>query len=841
MRKILLHYALATCCLFACMPAIAQTGVDIKRLDSGLAALSQTGQFNGTVLYAENGKLLYKKAFGINDIYTNKPLTTASSFNLASVSKQFMAMGILQLLEAGKLQLDDAVVKYIPELPYTTVTIRQLLTHTSGIPEYFDVFERYRGTLDTLDNEGMIKMFATYKPAPDFAPGSQWNYCNTNYVLLASVIERITKTIIHDYLQAHIFGPLGMKDTYVYNDLMHTVPANHVLGFEEVNGTKKLADLTHLDGVVGDGNVYSSVDDLLLWDQALYTTKLVKKETLALGFEPVKLNDGTTHAYGFAWGINKPGEYYAHTGSWMGFKNLICRDVKNKRTLVVLSSGTVPVARLFAKAWFEGEKYNLQPTTIFTNVKVVDGTGTNTRNANVRIQGNKIIAVGNLAPYPGEETVDGGGNVLAPGFIDSHSHLGGSFGAHPDALAAVSQGVTTIVAGQDGDGDPIDTIKAHILKTPIAINLATYTGQTALRAQVMGENNLSRICTPAELKKMKALLKVEMEKGSLGLSTGLEYAGAYFSNKDEVIELAKVAGAAHGRYISHIRSEDVAFDDAIDEIITIGREANLPVQVSHIKIALKDSWGTANQLLAKLDAARQAGINITADSYPYTYWHSTIRVLFPKTDYTNMQSAQYAVDHTFDATKSVMTRFAPNLQYQGKTISEIAALRNESPAQTLISLIAIVDTYEKAHPEEGYVEGIVASSMSDDDVATLLQWPNTNICSDGSNGGHPRGYGTFTRVLGYYVREKKIMRLEEAIQKMTSLSAEHVGLQNRGTIAPGYFADLVLFNPGTVVDKATITDSKALSEGILKVWVNGKLVYADKKVTGVRSGEFLGR
>jgi N-acyl-D-aspartate/D-glutamate deacylase len=449
--------------------------------------------------------------------------------------------------------------------------------------------------------------------------------------------------------------------------------------------------------------------------------------------------------------------------------------------------------------------------------------------------------VGDLKPYVGEDTINGGGNVMAPGFIDSHSHLGGSFDEHPDALAAVSQGVTTIVSGQDGDSDPIDTIKAHLQKIPVAINVATYTGQTALRAMVMGQNNLNRVATEEELEKMKVLLKAEMEKGSLGLSTGLEYAGAYFSSQHEVIELAKVAGAAGGRYISHIRSEDVAFDDAIDEIINIGREAKLPVQVSHIKIALKDSWGTGNQLLAKLDAARQAGINITADCYPYTYWHSTIRVLFPKTDYTNMQSAEFAVNHTFDATKSVMNRFAPNPPYQGKTISEIAAMRNETQAQTLISLIALADAFEKAHPEVGDDEAIVASSMSDDDVATLLAWPNTNICSDGANGGHPRGYGTFTRVLGYYVREKKIMRLETAIQKMTSLSAEHVGLQNRGLIAPGYFADLVLFNPETVIDKATITNPKALSQGILKVWVNGKLVCADGKVTGERGGVFLER
>lgn len=478
---------------------------------------------------------------------------------------------------------------------------------------------------------------------------------------------------------------------------------------------------------------------------------------------------------------------------------------------------------------------------LIVNVKVVDGTGVNMRGVNVRIQGDKIIAVGNLARLPGEDTINGGGKVLAPGFIDSHSHLYGSMAEHPDALAAVSQGVTTIVSGQDGDSDPIDTIISAITKAPVAINIATYTGQTAIRAAVMGEHNLNRVCTAEELAKMKILLQAEMDKGSLGLSSGLEYAGAYFSSTDEVLQLAKVAGASGGRYISHIRSEDVAFNDAIGEIITIGREAKLPVQVSHIKIALKDDWGTANQLLARLQTARYEGVNITADCYPYTFWNSTLRVLFPKTDYTNMQSAEFAVNHTFDADKSILVRFAPNLAYQGKTIGEIATVRHEKPAQTIINLIAIVDTFEKAHPEVGSVEAIMGASMSEDDVANLLAWPNTNICSDGANGGHPRGYGTFTRVLGYYVRERHIVTLPVAIQKMTSLSAEHVGLKDRGLIAPGYYADLVLFDPATVKDRSTAKNSRALSNGILCVWVNGKLVYKNQKPTGQRPGMFLKR
>jgi len=830
--------------LFAALYLLCTTRLSAQtnatQLHSVFTYLYQTHQFNGTVLYAEKGKVLYKKAFGITDINTKQPLTTASSFNLASVSKQFFAMGIMLLADASKLSFDDPVVKYIPELPYTTVTLRQMLTHTSGIPEYFDVFTRYRGTLDTLTNEGLVKLFARVKPAPDFAPGTKWNYCNSNYVLLGAVISRVAQQPVEDYLQQHIFKPLGMKNTYVYNVLMPSVPANHVLGFEEADGVQKLADLTNADGVMGDGNIYSSVEDLLLWDQSFYNKPLVKKEIMQQAFTPVKLANDSTYNYGFGWGIIKTGETYSHTGGWMGFKTLIYRDVKNNRTMIVLGSNTLSENINAGRRLMEGKPYTPVKQFLITNVQLIDGTGANVRAASVRVRGKVVIATGNLQAHPGEEVIDGGGKVLAPGFIDSHSHLKSSLTNHPDALAAVSQGVTTIVSGQDGDSYAVDTLIASMQQTPVAINVASYTGQTTLREAAMGENNLNRTATPEELEKMKTLLKAEMDKGSLGLSTGLEYSGAYFSSRDEVVQLAKVAGEAGGRYISHIRSEDVAFNDAIDEIINIGREAKLPVQVSHIKIALKDDWGTANSLLSKLQAARNEGINITADCYPYTFWNSTLRVLFPKTDYTNMQSAEYAVNHTFDAGKSVLVHYAPMPEYAGKTIAEVAGMRKEKPAQTLINLIAIASEFEKAHPNVES-EAIMGASMSEDDVATLLAWPNTNICSDGANGGHPRGYGTFTRVLGYYVREKHIMSLPVAIQKMASLSAEHVGLKDRGIIAAGYYADMVLLDPATVADKSTIKEPKALSEGIISVWVNGRLVYKNKQVTSERPGEFLRR
>ncbi|MBC7722948.1 MAG: serine hydrolase [Pedobacter sp.] len=833
-------YLPAALLLFISSVLFAQNNTTTNQIDSVLSVLHAQHQYNGTVLYAEKGKVLYKKAFGIADFRTSAALQTSSAFNLASVSKQFISMCIMILKEKGALSYDDDIQKFIPEFPYQNITIRNLMTHTSGLPDYQDLFVKTREPLETLTNEGMIKIYETLKPPLNFATGTKWEYCNTGYVLLASVIERVSKISIEKFINKYIVLPLGLSETYMYN-INLTAPKNHVYGFEEINGKQKLNDLFFLDGVMGDGNMYASVEDLYKWEQSLYSEKLVKKATFADALKPVFLKDGSIYPYGFGWFIGKENEYYFHSGSWAGFYNIICRDTKNNRTLVILSNGSNSTALKIARNIFEEKPFTLPAFQLITNVRVIDGTNTPERKASVRIKDNIILAVGDLKPYRGETIIDGGGKILTPGFIDTHSHLDEFLKNKPDALPALSQGITTVVGGQDGYSNTIDSTLSDIKAKPIAINMATYTGHATLRKTVMGDSNLHRTATNAELDLMKKNLVIEMEKGSLGLSTGLEYEDMHFSSRNEVIELAKIASLHHGRYISHMRSEDIGLTDAIDEIINVGREAKLPVQISHFKIALKSYWGTAANIIAQLESARQEGINITADCYPYEHWASTLRVLFPKTDYSNLQSAQFAIDETIDPTGSILPVFAPNKTYEGKTISEIAAMRNETEAKTLISLIAMVDDYEKKNPLAKNVEVIIGKSMNDADVQQLLSWSNTNLCSDGSDGGHPRSFGAFTRFLGKYVRDKKIVSLENAIQKMTSLAAEHTGIVNRGVIAPGFYADLVLLDPATVQDMATFQNPTALSEGIIKVWVNGKISYENKQSTHQYSGMFLKR
>ena len=812
--------------------SLAQSAKKIARIDSVLTYLYQRELFNGTVLVAEKGKILYKKAFGISNPIKGELLTTTSSFNLASVSKQFYAMMIMMLKEQGKLAYDDAVQKHVPNFPYPNITIRHLMNQTSGLPEYFDIAAGRMILTDTLTNASMMNILAEMKPTLVFQPGERWQYCNTNYTTLGSVLEAVSGTTADKVFQERIAKPLKLNDTYVYQIKLKSYPKSRVFGFNVEFGKPKLNDLISFDGIIGDGNVYSSVEDLLKWDQALYTEKLVKKSTFQEAITPGKLNNGESTKYGFGWGIEDPGKRIAHTGGWVGFGTIIVRYIDKNETVIVLDNSSNFRGQRAVKDIWEGKSVVLPTTQLITNVKLIDGTGQPAVSASVRIVNDRIRDFGDLKPFPNEDVIDGKGNVLSPGFIDAHSHHDWGLSKNPACIAATNQGVTTIVVGQDGGGYPIDSIKALIMKTPISVNIATYTGQASLREKAM--TNLKRNATASEIDSMRKMLDREMEKGSLGLSTGLEYEEAFYSNRDEVISLAKVAAAKGGRYISHMRSEDMHIETAIDELITIGREAKIPVQITHFKISMRSKWGSAPGILRSLEFARQQGINVTADVYPYRMWASTPRVLFPKKDFESLASAELACRGYFDPAASVITDYPPNPKYAGKTVTEIGKLNNESPAQALLRIIR-----ETSAPGMG--ASIVGTSMSEEDISTILRWEHSVLCSDGAIEGHPRGHGAFTRFLGKYVREQKLMPLEHAIYKMTVQTAENAGITERGMIARGFYADLVLLDPNTVIDNSTITDATALSTGIESVWVNGKIVYQNQTAVPNYPGRFVER
>lgn len=469
---------------------------------------------------------------------------------------------------------------------------------------------------------------------------------------------------------------------------------------------------------------------------------------------------------------------------------------------------------------------------LIRDVVVIDGSGAKAFSAAVRVADGVIVGVGDLVPGDGETVIDGNGQVLAPGFIDTHSHADSEIRQQRDAYAAVSQGITTVVIGQDGDSpyplaDWFETQQSH----PAAVNIAAYAGHNTLRDKVMGDD-FRRAATPGETESMAALLKTELDAGALGFGTGLEYEPGIHSLPIEVISLASIAAAEGGRYVSHLRSEDRWLLQAIDEIIEIGRVTGMPVQVSHIKLAMKSLWGTAPEMIRKLDAARAEGIDITADIYPYTYWQANMMVLIPSRDLNARNEYEYALKEIAPPEGFWLTRFDPHPEYVGKKLTEIAKLRNTDPVSAMMQLTAESTAYGDA------ADTMIGTSMLEEDIHQLFAWPHTNLCTDGSlDDLHPRGTGSFARVLGRYVREQKLMSLEQAVHKMSGLSANHMGMTHRGLIRPGMAADLVLFDPKTVTDNATPAEPQAKNTGITTVWVNGITVFNE----GVTTGHFPGK
>lgn len=488
------------------------------------------------------------------------------------------------------------------------------------------------------------------------------------------------------------------------------------------------------------------------------------------------------------------------------------------------------------------------PDFLIRSATLIDGSGRARFAADVRVTRGVISAIGSLCPDKDEPVLDAQHRILAPGFIDTHSHHDRGMLESSDARslrAVVSQGVTTIVLGQDGMSSfPVSELAGDLARIPVAVNVASYTGHGTLRTRSTG-SRYNRKVTPEELGQMKFDLAADMEAGSLGLSSGLEYDPGIYSDQGELTELASVLHGFGGRYISHMRSEDKNLDAAIDELLQIGEAAGIPVQISHFKVAYIDFWGEAPQFLEKLDAARARGIDVTADVYPYDFWQSTLAVLLPERNFDDVGAAQNALDHLAPADGLTLTMFEPDPALVGQTVQQIAEARKQPAAKVYLDLIK--EAYAGVRIEEAFAKGqmremVLGRSMSDPDVAAIMAWPHTNIASDGfSGGGHPRGYGAFPRAIRLMVRDLGLVSLEEMVRKCSRLGAENVGLVQRGLVVPGAPADLVLFNEDEISDEADIQDPTATASGILGVWVNGVRVWEGGNVTGAYPGRFLKR
>ncbi len=471
---------------------------------------------------------------------------------------------------------------------------------------------------------------------------------------------------------------------------------------------------------------------------------------------------------------------------------------------------------------------------LILNAQVADGTGAPLRKANVRIALNRIIGIGELQPEKGEPTVDAKGLVLAPGFIDIHNHSTEGLQEDPLAETQISQGITTLIVGADGDSPwPLINWVRLQQQKPAAVNVGVLAGHATIREQVMGKD-FKRVATAEEMAKMEVMVGQAMNQEALGLSSGLEYEVGSYSATGEVISMSKVVAQRGGFYMTHIRDEADKSFEALDEEITIGEKAHIPLEHSHIKLGTVGVWGKAPEYIKVIEKARSRGVDFLADCYPYDAWGSNFKVLVPDKQYENAKSVAKALDDVGGASHITITSFTPNKSYEGHTLADLATSSGVTPVEMYIRIIREGD---KANTEAE----IIGQSMIENDIKAFYQQPWVMVASDGGIGSaHPRGAGSFPRVLGVFVREKHWLTLPEAVRKMTSLPAQRLQWKDRGVIREGAVADLVLFNPDTVIDRSTYTDPMALSTGIEKVFVNGTLVWDSGKATGAKPGLVIG-
>jgi N-acyl-D-amino-acid deacylase len=505
---------------------------------------------------------------------------------------------------------------------------------------------------------------------------------------------------------------------------------------------------------------------------------------------------------------------------------------------------------------------------LIRDARIIDGTGSPWFVSDVAVEDGRITAIGKNLDLDADQVIDAGGRVLTPGFIDVHTHVesrderSGLINM-PRADNFLLDGVTTIITGNCG-GSEIDIAAYADDLEELGINVATFIGHNTIRREVVGLDD--RPPSEDEMAQMKALVGKAMRDGAVGFSTGLLYVPGTYAETSEVIALAEVAASYGGVYASHIREQGAQLHQSITEAVTIGREAGMPVQISHLKIKGRTRWGTIGTALDLIDSFRQDGIDVVVDVYPYDRASTNLgvnlprwavagtaddiagRIEDPETHERIVESMKdMLVDGGYpDYSFATVAQYRPNPSYNGMTISEINRLIERSPEidseiQTILDMMV-----------EGGAAGVnqgasmVYHYMGEDDVDTILRYPNAAVASDGGvieqgrGKPHPRSYGTNARVFAHYVRDRNVLSLEDAVRRMTSLPARTFSFHDRGIIRPGFVADLVLFDPDKVTDKATFSEPHQYSEGFDYVVVNGVVAVANGEPTDERAGTFVG-
>ena len=525
---------------------------------------------------------------------------------------------------------------------------------------------------------------------------------------------------------------------------------------------------------------------------------------------------------------------------------------------------------------------------ILENGWVVDGTGNPRFRADVGVRGDRVAAIGHLADVPARRRVDVSGLVVAPGFIDMLGWSDIKLLADGRAVSKITQGITTEITGEgtsvaphstatiEEDADyyarlgvvvdwrDLDGYFARFERSSSAINLASFVGATQVRKVVLGDAD--RAPTPDELAQMVALVDSAMLQGALGVSTSLVYAPAFYASTDELVGLAQAAQRHGGVYATHLRNEGAGMDAALDEALAIAEAANIPVEIWHLKRAGEENWGDMTRMLARLDSARAVGIDITADLYPYQAGAASLGASIPqwaheggtdslitrlrdpaardriRVEITGPSMGIQNFYRDAGGANGVLVAgvFVDSLEYlEGKSIRQVASIWGVSPEDALFDLLI----------KDAANTGAIYFMMQESDVREAIRAPWTSFCTDygavapdgilSTDQVHPRVYGSFPRVLGRYVREHKLLTLELAVRKMTSLAAQRVGLFDRGLLRPGLAADIVVFDAERIIDRATFEDPHRVSDGMRYVLVNGVLVVDDAQVTAARPGRAL--
>jgi len=525
---------------------------------------------------------------------------------------------------------------------------------------------------------------------------------------------------------------------------------------------------------------------------------------------------------------------------------------------------------------------------VVRNGRIVDGTGSPWYSGDIGIRDGRIAAIGNLAGAAARRTIDAHGMVVAPGFIDMLGQSELTILVNPHLPSKIYQGITTEITGEGNSVAPVTdamlkgdhltyehygikpdwhTLReyfARLERQGTGINLATYVGATQVRRMVMGDDN--RAPTAAELDRMRALVREAMQDGAVGLSTSLQYAPAPYATTDELIALAAEVSKFGGIYATHMRSEANAISAALDEAIRIGREASIPVEIWHLKVAGKANWGRMPEVIERIEAARRAGVDISADTYAYPAGFNTFSAIIPpwahdgggaklierlKDPVTRARIRHELEDPSgqwenewqeITGPEGILIGAVQNpklLPLQGKTIAQIAQLWHKDPIDTVFDLLI----------EDEAFTSVAIFMMSEPDIVLALQQPWVSICNDsegtapdgilGKEHPHPRAYGTFPHILRKYVREEHKLRLEDAIRKFSALAAQRMRLADRGVLKAGMWADIVVFYPDTIRDIATFDNPNQLSEGMRYVLVNGVPVVDDGKMTNALPGKVL--